>query len=102
MKQEQPTSINPAGQEEVIDIFLTKEKTPIAYAAKLKELIEISGMTQEEAEETLSTQPIQIEILYSYNLGLWAIESEALESIEPFCPYSGIQIENPDNCPENL
>ncbi len=96
-KVKAPTEINPAGSEEVIEVFLTPEKTPIAYQKKVDELI-LCGMTKEEAQGFLSRIPIQLELMYSTNLGLWAMESEALESIEPFCPYSGVQIENPENC----
>jgi len=90
----QPASINPVGHEEVLDVYLTKEKTPVAYAIKCAELVN-QGMTQKEAEEFL-LQPIQLEFIYSYEYGLWAIESEPLESIDPFCPYTGQEIENTD------
>jgi len=92
----QPASINPNGQQEVFDVILSKEKTPIAYELKHRELVE-SGMTPEEADTFIQTTPIQLELIYSYGLGLWAIESEPLESISPFCPYSGTEIENPEN-----
>jgi hypothetical protein len=92
----QPASISPIGSEEVIEVLLTKSKTPIAYELKCNELIKECGMTQSEAE-TFLLQPLQLELVYSYNLGLWAIESEALESTDPFCPYTGTEIQNPDS-----
>jgi len=92
----QPTSINPSGTEETIQVILSKEKTPRAFELKVLELINICGMSREEAENNVSTTPFEIELMYSYNLGLWGIESEPLDSIEPFCPFSGVQIENSD------
>ena len=34
---------------EVIDVLLCPRKTPLAYQRKLKELIKIAGMTEDEA-----------------------------------------------------
>lgn len=95
--QSQPASIPPVGREEVFDVYLSKTKTPIAYELKHRELMNECGMTPEEADKFIETTPFQLELIYSYDLGLWAVESEALDSINPFCPYSGAEIINPDN-----
>ena len=76
---------------EVINVLLCPNKTPIAYQCKLKELIEISGMTEDEAKAYL-LQPIQVELFYDYGLGLFAVESEAVESTGIFNPYTGKEI----------
>ncbi|WP_195594670.1 hypothetical protein [Bacteroides fragilis] len=76
---------------EVIDVRLCPNKTPLAYQRKLKELVEISGMTGDEAK-TYLLRPIQLELLYDYGLGLFAVESEAIESTEIYNPYTGKEI----------
>lgn len=40
--------INKTGSEEVIEVFLSETKNPKAFNAKVKELVEQSGMTEEE------------------------------------------------------
>lgn len=78
---------------DVVDIFLCPHKTPVAYARKKKELMESAGMTEVEAENSL-LQPIPIELFYSYDQGLWGIESECLSSCEVYDPYTGKEIPN--------
>jgi hypothetical protein len=92
----QPATILPANKSEVVDVLLSKEKTPFVYEMKKKDFMD-SGLSEQEAEKMLEITPIQLELVYSYEHGLWAIESEALESINPFCPYTGTEIENPEN-----
>ena len=78
---------------DVIDVLLTPEKTPIAYNRKLHELINKSGMTKKEAEFFLMA-PISMELFYSNDQGLFGVESEALDSIAIYNPYSGEEIPN--------
>lgn len=82
-------------QEEgdVIDVWLDPVRTPTAYNRKKKELIERSGMTEDEAERCL-LRPIPIEVFYSYDQGLFGIESECLAECEVFNPYTGKEIPN--------
>lgn len=75
---------------EIVDVLLSLEKTPIAYGRKLRELVE-QGMTEEEAKEFL-LRPIPLELYYEYCLGLFAVESEAVDSIEIYSPYTGKEI----------
>ena len=63
---------------ETISVLLTESKFPIAYAAKLKELKK-AGMTEEDAKKLIDTSPIELEIYYSPDLGLFAVEAEAIE-----------------------
>ena len=51
-----PLKINPAGTEEVIQVYLDPVKHPIAYAAKKKELINC-GMSEKEAEDYILRNP---------------------------------------------
>lgn len=78
---------------DVIDVYLCPEKTPIAYQRKKKELIASCGMTEDEAEQCL-LRPIPIEIFYSYDQGLFGIESECLAECEVYNPYTGKEIPN--------
>nr|DAE55306.1 MAG TPA: hypothetical protein [Caudoviricetes sp.] len=78
---------------DVIDVYLCPDKTPIAYQRKKKELIAHCGMTEAEAERCL-LQPIPIEVFYSYDQGLFGIESECLAECEVFNPYTGKEIPN--------
>lgn len=81
---------------DVVDIFLCPNKTPVAYARKIKELMS-AGMTEAEAENCL-LRPIPIELFYSFDQGLWGIEAECLSSCEVYDPYTGEEIPN-DNLP---
>ena len=78
---------------DVIDVFLCANKTPIAYQRKKRELMEICGMSEQEAEKHL-LQPITLELLYDYGRGLFAVESEPLDCIEIYNPYTGEEIPN--------
>ena len=84
---------------DVLEIYLTQEKTPIAYKRKLYELVERSGLTQTEAEKHLIQVPLKLELFYDINRGAFLVESEAPESCEIFNPYTGRGIPN-DNLPE--
>lgn len=84
---------------DVIEIYLTQQKTPVAYARKKYELIHISGMTEEEAAKYLLKTPIPLELFYDLNVGLFGIDSEATTCSEIFNPYPGKQIPN-ENLPE--
>lgn len=77
---------------DLVDIYLCPNTTPIAYARKKKELMGC-GMTECEAEICL-LQPIPIEVFYSYDQGLFGIESEMLADCEVYNPYTGKEIPN--------
>lgn len=72
--------INPSDKIEVIEIRLSKEKTPIAFKSKVDELIEQGlNLSREEVEKYVSNMIFPIEIYYEKGQGLFGIESEALE-----------------------
>ena len=74
---------------EVIDVLLTPEKYPIAFKNKVDELMEQEAFdTKEEAEHWVRTTPIGLEIFYEKHSGLFAIESEAVESGCCTSPYT--------------
>ena len=74
---------------EVIKVFLSKNEHPIAYEAKMRELMNESGMTEDEAELFLQTTPFELELYYSYNQGLFGVESEAVTDCDIINPYNG-------------
>ncbi len=81
----------PEEEGDVIDVFLQPDTQP--YIAKRKELIEQSGMSEDEVDSYLQTSPIQLEIFYT-DVGLFGVESESLDSCEIFNPYTGVEIPN--------
>ena len=87
--------VNAPEKAEIIELFLSKDKTPIAYQKKVAELIR-SGFSEEEAENFVSTTPFEMEFYYSDNLGLFLVESEAVENAILVDPYSGEPLEDFD------
>lgn len=84
---------NPDGSEEIIEVRLSKEKTPIAYKNKLDELLESGAFdTRAEAEKWLSGNTIVLELYYEKHHGLFAVESDAVSSGSIHSPYSGKEI----------
>lgn len=85
---------NKAGQEETIGVLLTRRTFPIAFQNKLNELMEQGAFdSEEEATRWIETNPIILEIMYEKDSGLFAVESEAIESGGIVSPYSGEEIE---------
>lgn len=78
------------GKEETIEIYLSKDKTPIAYKEKVEELRE-QGMTLEEAEEFVNETPFVLEIYYEKSQGLFALESDFVGNCteDVRSPYTG-------------
>lgn len=82
--------INPSEEYEPIGMIrLSKEKFPKAFQAKVEEILE-EGMceTKEEAERLVSEMDFELEVYYEKHFGLFAVESEAVESGEIFSPYT--------------
>lgn len=84
----EPFSVQKADQAEIVDIYLSEGRYPVAHAAKMHELTS-QGMAEEEARKLLAEQPIVLEILYEEGSGLFAVESDALETDTLISPYSG-------------
>ena len=68
---------------------MSKEKFPKAYKAKVEELIE-EGVcaTEAEAEKLVDDMAFELEIYYEKGTGLFAVESEAVESGTIYSPYT--------------
>ena len=78
--------INPAGEEEIINISLDKEHTPIAYQERIADLMD-SGLTFDEAKK-MANEPLEMEVYFQRDEGLFLVESEAVANTEIFSPYT--------------
>ena len=87
---------NSDNYEHLCDVVLTKDKFPIAYENKVKELMDECGMSREEAENVIKDMKIGLEVYYEVGYGLFAIESDAVESGTIYSPYSGELCEEPE------
>lgn len=88
---------NKMGQEEIIEVTLTRDKFPIAFNNKLKELMDCGAFDSEEkAIKWIEETPIVLELMYEKDNGLFAVESEAIESCTLVSPYSQETIECDD------
>ncbi|NDV80773.1 hypothetical protein [Bacteroides sp. 51] len=83
---------------DMIDITLSPERYPICFNRKVIEFMDANGLSREEAENIIANSPIQLELLYSIDQGLFAIESEPLAYIPAYNPYTGNEIPN-ENLP---
>lgn len=79
--------LNNSDNYESITVQLSKEKTPIAWEQRVLSNMN-SGATREEAEE-LASEPIEVEMYYNPDAGLFLVEAEAVESGTIYDPYSG-------------
>ena len=76
--------------EPIGTIKLTKERFPIAYNNKIEELLEEGACeTREEAEKVMKDAEFNLELYYHKGYGLFAVESEAVESGTIYSPYDG-------------
>ena len=90
------TSLKITPEAETIDVFLSPSKTPVAYEKKIRELTDSSGMSKAEAEKYL-LQPIELELFYDYDRGVFAVEAEAVGATPIFNPYTGDEIPEEEN-----
>jgi hypothetical protein len=90
---------NSAEDYESTIIRLSRDRYPIAYQAKLEELVEQNCYGSiEEAESDNPYFDIEVEMYYDKHHGLFAVESGAIESnAESICsPYTGEYMEDSD------
>ena len=81
--------INEPNHEEVIEVRLSREKTPIAFKEKLDELMEEGAFnTKEEATAWIEKTPFVMEMYYEKGHGLFLVASEALEGGGIASPYT--------------
>ena len=75
---------------ETVEVRLNRKDHPRAFQKAVESLME-SGLSKEEAIKSVATTPFVLEVAYSTNRGLFAVESEALDFLreEMFDPYTG-------------
>lgn len=71
---------------EPLVVYLTPGKTPIAYENRVQCLM-MSGMDRLEAER-FALEPIELELYYEIGYGLFAVDSEAVDSNGVASPYT--------------
>lgn len=83
----------PTNQIESFEIILNRYSHPTSFKNKVDELMEQGAFeTREEAEKWVETTPICLEMMYEKHSGLFAVESEAVES-GCYSPYTKEDIE---------
>lgn len=86
--------LNNSDDYESIEVFVDPVKHPIAFKNRVASLME-SGMTEEEASE-FARQPLEMELYYDKDAGLFLVESEAVECGTIYNPYDGQLMEGFD------
>ena len=84
--------LNNSDNYESVTITLSKEKTPIAWEQRVQSLVN-SGMLVGDAM-LVANEPIEVEMYYNIDAGLFLVEVEAVESGTIYDPYSGELLEN--------
>ena len=86
--------INNCDNYESIGVHLSEEDTPIAFGMRVKSLIS-SGLSSEEAKKA-AKEPIELELYYDPDAGLFAVESDAVESGIIYNPYTAELLQSED------
>jgi hypothetical protein len=82
--------LNNSDNYESIQVWLSKENHPIAFENKVQCLIN-SGTSREAAEafvEEMWARPIEMEVYYEPDYGLFLVEPDAAEAGTIYSPYS--------------
>lgn len=81
--------LNNSDEYEPLDtIELTEEKFPKAFKAKVEELMEEGCSSEEEARKIIKDMKFELEVYYEKGSGLFAVESDAVESGTIYSPYT--------------
>lgn len=89
--------VNDQNVYESINIILDENKYPIAHKNKVDELMEQGAFTdREEARQWVNSTPIELELYYEKDAGLFGVEAEAIESCpESLCsPYTKTEFDS--------
>jgi hypothetical protein len=88
---------NSENYEKLCSLTLTKEKFPIAFENKVKEIMQQEKVDRLTAEKWVQGMEIELELYYQPEYGLFAVESEAVESNIPiYSPYTAEELEDFD------
>lgn len=90
--------INKPEEAELVEITLTERDFPIFFEQKVEELMTNCNMLREEARREAEGMKFEIELCYQKSSGLFAIETEAIDSCGSslFNPYTGEHLEDYD------
>lgn len=89
MKKSDFLKLNNSDEFEQLDVItLSKDRYPIAFQAKVDELVE-EGVPEDEAEAMVEDMEFQLELYYHKDYGLFAVECDAVEAGTIYSPYSG-------------
>lgn len=78
--------------QQTIKIVVTKEKYPILFEKKVKELVTECGLSEKDAEGMVEGMEFDLDLYYEIGSGLFAVETDAVESGSVISPYSGAEI----------
>lgn len=92
MKQNSPPNYEP------LNVYLTPTHTPIAYKNKV-ECLKQAGHSEKEARQ-LALEPIELELYYETGHGLFAVESDAVDSGIVCSPYTREDLEEEEQTPD--
>jgi len=84
--------LNNSFNYESVQIVLSKDKTPIAFENRVLSLMN-DGLNRDDAEKTAG-EPIDVEMYYNPNAGLFLVECEAVECGNIYDPYTGELMED--------
>lgn len=77
--------------QQTIEIRITKSKYPLLWERKVKELTQ-QGLSESDAERILGDWVVTLDLYYEIGSGLFAVETDAVESGSIHSPYSDSDI----------
>ena len=77
---------------ETIKFQVSESSHPQVFGALVKELIECSGFSEDDAQQAISQNTFELE-LYNSESGLFAIDPGQVESCTTWDPYTGKEME---------
>jgi len=82
------------GPDEYDSVTVRVIDHPIMYKTYLDDLINNHGWSEKGAKEWLKDGEVELELYYQPGAGIFAVESEAVESTDIFSPYTKEQYED--------
>lgn len=77
--------------DEVVEVITTPTINPEMFRRRVKCLM-LSGLSQEKAERTVATTPLQLSLFYDIGRGAFAIDAEAVCNATLYNPYTAEEI----------
>lgn len=83
---------------ESVNISIDPIEHPIAFQNRFDSL-KNSGLSEDDALKC-ALEPIEMEMYYDPDAGLFIIEADAVESVPIFNPYSGVELSEGSDYPD--